>query len=38
MELKPSETIYAIKDEREALHPEEKMSVPGLDSAFGEAN
>lgn len=38
MELKPSEAIYAIKDEREALHPEEKMSVPGLDSAFGEAN
>jgi len=35
MELMPREAIYAIKDEREALHPEEKMTLPGFDSPFG---
>lgn len=35
MELMPREAIYAIKDEREALHPEERIALPGLDSPFG---
>lgn len=35
MELMPREAVYAVKDEREALHPEEKMTLPGFDSPFG---
>lgn len=35
MDLMPREAVYAIKDEREALHPEERITLPGLDSPFG---
>ena len=34
MELKPREAVYAIMGEREVLHPEEKMNIPGLESPF----
>lgn len=35
MELMPRDAIYAVKDEREVLHPEEKVTLPGFDSPFG---
>jgi len=35
MQLAPKDALYPVKDEREALHPEEKIDLPGLDSAFG---
>lgn len=34
MELKPREAVYAIMGEREVLHPEEKMNIPGMESPF----
>jgi len=34
MELAPRDAVYAVKDERETLHPEEKITLPGLDSPF----
>ncbi|KXK07076.1 MAG: O-antigen polymerase [Acidobacteria bacterium OLB17] len=38
MDLAPRAAVYAIKDEREALHPEERVKVPGLDPAFDGAD
>ncbi|MEZ5423420.1 MAG: O-antigen ligase family protein [Pyrinomonadaceae bacterium] len=35
MELVPRDAIYAVKDERETLHPEEKMTLPGIETPFG---